>query len=159
MSQQPKNAAEAFEKIVQSSPSYNLIDRVYFELAWAYKALGDTTKANENFLAITERFPDSPLAAESSFHVGQAEFENAKFDRAVKAYTVAATKTANAELQEKSLYKLGLSLFQQKEFAKASQQFAKQLDAFPKGELQVDARLMVAECSFKQEQFSAAWPQ
>jgi tetratricopeptide (TPR) repeat protein len=33
------------------------------------------------------------------------------------------------------------------------------LDVFPKGELQVDARLMVAECSFKQEQFSAAWPQ
>lgn len=154
-----EEAAKTFDRIAQDFPQYPLIDRVYFERAWAYKSLGNLPKANESFQWITEHFPDSPLAAESYFHVGQAEFENAKFDRAVKAYTVAATRTASAELQEKSLYKLGLSFFQQKDFAKASAQFNKQLAAFPKGELQVDARLMLAECSLKLEQYSTAWSQ
>lgn len=140
-------------------PDYPLMERVFFELAWAYKSKGDVATAKQWFQKIADQFPNSPLAAESYFHVGQTEFENAQFESAVKAYSVAATKTASPEILEKSLYKLGLSLFQQKDYTGAAQQFTKQLKTFPEGSLGIDARLMVAECAFKLEQFSTAWPQ
>ncbi len=146
-------------EIAQSFPDYPLMDRVIFELAWAHKSNGDADSAKRYFQRITELFPESPLAAESFFHVGQTEFENASFESAVKAYTVAATKSASPELQEKSLYKLGLSLFQQRAYADASEQFTKQLKSFPDGSLSIDARMMIAECSFKLERYTTAWPQ
>lgn len=150
---------QVMTELVEKYPNYTLIERAYFELAWAYKSKGDVANAKQWFQRIAEQFPNSPLAAESYFHVGQTEFENARFDSAVKAYTVAATKTASPEILEKSLYKLGLSLFQQQDYTSASQQFSKQLKTFPNGSLSMDARLMIAECSFKLEQFSTAWPQ
>jgi TolA-binding protein len=96
------------------------------------------------------------VAAESYFHVGQAEFENSSFETAVKAYTVAASKSASKELQEKSIYKIGLALYQQKQYEQAAKQFGKQLGEFPKGELALDARLMIAECAFKAQQYASA---
>lgn len=146
-------------ELVEGHPESALVERACFELAWAFKAKGDAASAKRWFQRIIDQFPDHPLAAESYFHVGQTEFENARYESAVKAYTVAATKTASPELQEQSLYKLGLALFQQRDFSGAAKQFAKQLKTFPEGSLSVDARLMVAECSFKLENFTTAWPQ
>lgn len=152
-------AIRSMTELCDQFPDYPLLERALFELAWSYKSKGDVATAKQWFQKVADQFPNSPLAAESYFHVGQTEFENAQFESAVKAYSVAATKTASPEILEKSLYKLGLSLFQQKDYTGAAQQFTKQLKTFPEGSLSIDARLMVAECSFKLEQFSAAWPQ
>ena len=108
---------------------------------------------------MASKFPDSQLAAEAYFHVGQAEYDNSKFDKAIKAYTVAATRSVDANLQEKSLYKLGWAFFQQKQYDQAIDQFRKQIREFPKGNLLIDSSFMIAECLLKQEKYSEAWPQ
>lgn len=149
-------AVGVFDRIEKEFPEYSLMDRVLFERAWAQKELGNIDQANRSFRAVAEKFPDSPVAAESYFHVGQAEFENSSFETAVKAYTVAASKSASKELQEKSIYKIGLALYQQKQYEQAARQFGKQLADFPKGELSFDARLMIAECAFKAQQYASA---
>lgn len=151
-----QDAIVSFDRLEQESPQYALMDRVLFERAWAFKESGDVEKANRDFQQLAQKFPESPLAAESYFHVGQAEFENASFDTAVKAYSVAAKKSSNKELQEKSTYKIGLALFQLGQFDDAGKQFSKQISEFPKGSLTLDAKLMVAECAFKQRQFPTA---
>ncbi len=151
-----QSAVEVFDRVEKEFPDYALMDRILFERAWAQKELGSIDQANRSFQAIVEKYPESPVAAESHFHLGQAEFERSKFDAAVKAYAVAASKTASKELQEKSLYKIGLALYQQKEYEKATAQFGKQLAGFPNGELAFDARLMIAECAFKAQQYASA---
>jgi len=154
--QKYQEAVVIFDRIEKEFPEYALMDRVLFEQAWAQKELGNLEQANRSFRMIAERYPESSVAAESYFHVGQAEFDNASFETAVKAYTVAASKSPSKELQEKSLYKIGLALYQQKQYQESAKQFGKQLAAFPKGELALDARLMVAECAFKLQQFASA---
>lgn len=149
-------AVEMFDRIEREFPEYAMMDRVLFERAWALKELGNLEQANKSFRAVVDRYPESSVAAESYFHVGQAEFEKSSFETAVKAYTVAASKSESKELQEKSLYKIGLALYQQKRYEDSAKEFGKQLAAFPKGELALDARLMVAECAFKAEQFASA---
>jgi TolA-binding protein len=134
-----------------------LLDRALYELAWAHKLSGDTQNATDVFQSLVNRFPDSKLAGEASFHIGQAEYESSKFDRAIKAYTVAASKSADSDLQEKSIYKLGWCFFQQDDFPSAQQQFEKQKRDFPKGELILDGQFMIAECLLKQEKYSEAF--
>lgn len=151
-----ERAVAIFDRIEQEFPTYALMDRVLFERAWAQKELGQLEQANRSFRAVAEKYPESPVAAESYFHVGQADFDNASFETAVKAYTVAASKSSSKELQEKSLYKIGLSLYQQKQYEESAKRFSKQLADFPKGELSLDARLMIAECAYKLQQYASA---
>lgn len=145
--------------LVEKFPQYPLLERACFELAWAHKSGGNVAQAKTWFQRIIDEYPDSSLAAEAYFHVGQTEFENSRYESAIKAYTVAATKNADPKIMEQSLYKLGLSQFQQRDYLNASTQFQKQIKSFPNGPLSIDARLMLAECSFKLEQFATAWPQ
>jgi tetratricopeptide (TPR) repeat protein len=149
-------AVGVFDRIEKEFPEYALMDRVLFERAWAMKELGQIDQANRAFRAIAEKYPESSVAAESYFHVGQAEFENSSFETAVKAYTVAAKKSSSKELQEKSLYKIGLAQYQQGLYEQAAKQFGKQIADFPKGDLVLDARLMIAECAFKAQQYASA---
>jgi len=149
-------AVAVFDRIEKEFPEYALMDRVLFERAWAMKELGQIEQANRAFRAIAEKYPESSVAAESYFHVGQAEFENSSFETAVKAYTVAAKKSSSKELQEKSLYKIGLAQYQQGLYEQAAKQFGKQIADFPKGDLVLDARLMIAECAFKAQQYASA---
>ncbi|MEZ6074839.1 MAG: tetratricopeptide repeat protein [Pirellulaceae bacterium] len=66
--------------------------------------------------------------------------------------------TQDPELREKTQYKLGWSLFQQQRYPQAAKEFSEQAQAFATGTLAVDAKFMLAECSFKQEQYEAALP-
>jgi TolA-binding protein len=153
------SAIRNLEELVSRFPEYPLVDRAYFELAWAHRSSGDVSRATEWFQRIVDEYPESSLAGESLFHIGQMDFENRRFDSAVRAYTVAVKSSVSPEIQEQSLYKLGLTMFQQQDFSGASQQFAKQIKAFPEGSLHVDARMMIAECSFQMQNYTTAWPQ
>ena len=79
------------------------------------------------------KHPDSPLAAEANFHVGESRYENAEYAEAAKAYAIAKQKSQPGELHEKATYKLGWSLFQDKKYPEALAEFAEQATDQPQG--------------------------
>jgi len=104
------------------------------------------------------KYPDSPLAAEANFHVGESQYEKAAYDDAAKAYSVAKQKSQPGELREKATYKLGWSLFQNKKYEEALAQFSEQATDQPQGPLAADALFMKAECLFRLNKFQDALP-
>ncbi len=57
-----------------ASPNYAAADKVTYELAWACKSVPEDAKKAEAVAAFAElasKYPDSPLAAEANFHVGE----------------------------------------------------------------------------------------
>ncbi len=104
------------------------------------------------------KHPDSPLAAEANFHVGESQYEKAAYGDAAKAYTAAKQKSQPGELREKATYKLGWSLFQEKKYQEALAQFAEQATDQPQGPLAADALFMKAECLFRLEKYPDALP-
>jgi TolA-binding protein len=154
-------AAETFQQLVTANPQYAAADKVAYELAWAFKSVPEGAKKAESvaaFAVLVEKHPDSPLAAEANFHVGEAHYENAEYAEAAKAYTAAKQKSSPGELREKATYKLGWSLFQDKEYQQALDQFAEQATDQPQGDLAADALFMKAECLFRLEKYDEALP-
>jgi TolA-binding protein len=154
-------AAETFQQLLAANPGYAAADKVAYELAWAFKSVPEGAKKAEAvaaFAELADKHADSPLAAEANFHVGEARYEDGRYDEAAKAYAAAKAKSASGELREKATYKLGWSLFQDKQFQQALDQFAEQATDQLAGDLAADALFMKAECLFRLEKYDEALP-
>jgi len=154
-------AAETFRQVLAARPDYPAADKVAYELAWAYQSVpadGKKAEAVAAFAELAGKYPDSPLAAEANFHVGEAHYEKAAYEEAAKAYSAAKQKSQPGELHEKATYKLGWSLFQDKKYQEALDQFGEQATDQPQGPLAADALFMKAECLFRLEKYADALP-
>ncbi|MEX2138451.1 MAG: tetratricopeptide repeat protein [Pirellulales bacterium] len=151
-------AIKTFQSIVKDYPQYSGSDKVLFELAWAHKSKGNEAEAVGHFVRLAERHSDSPLAAESSYHVGEHFYHQKKdYVQAAKAYQAALKDGGKSELGEKARHKLAWARYQQGEFAAAEKAFAQQLADYPRGALAADAAYMNAESLFKQENYESAY--
>lgn len=158
-----KNHAEAaavFEALLKDDPKYTGADKVLYEWAWTLSAMKKGADAAERFGRLAKSHPDSPLAAEALYHVGEFHYNHKQYDKAATAYHAAAEKitgkTTDAVLREKAAHKLGWSYFHQDKFADARRTFASQRKTFPDGKLASDAAMMEGECLFKQDKFEQA---
>lgn len=155
------DAAATFAQLLKANPKYTNADKVLYELAWAQKSSDDDSKqadAVTNFATLASDHPDSPLAAEASFHVGESHYEKGEYDEAAKAYAAAIAKNSAKDLGEKAVYKLGWSLFKLKQYDEALADFNEQLAGFPEGPLKADALFMKAECLYRLENYEEALP-
>jgi TolA-binding protein len=152
-------AIKTFESIVADHPQYPGSDKVLFELAWAHKSAGNEQGAVDYFARLAERHSDSPLAAESSYHVGEHFYHQKKdYVQAAQAYQAALKHGAKSDLGEKARHKLAWAWYQRGDFAAAAKGFAQQLADYPRGPLAADAAYMNAESLFKQENYEGAYP-
>lgn len=152
---QHAEARTAFQSILNDDPKYKSADRVMYELAWETEN-SDAGDATAVFRQLAERFPESPLAAECWYRVGEAQSNAGDAQAAVASFALAESKTGDADLREKAIHKLAWSHFQTGDYVRADAQFQRQLDDFPDGELATDARLMIAESKFKRENYKDA---
>lgn len=151
-------AIRAFGSILEDDPQYAGTDKVLFELAWAHKSAGNDAEAVDYFAKLTDDFANSPLAAESFYHVGEHAYHQEKEYRgAIEAYQLAIKRAGKSELGEKAQHKLAWAHYQLGDFAAAQKAFQQQLGDYPAGELTADAAFMNAESLFKQNQFEAAY--
>jgi TolA-binding protein len=154
-------AAATFNALLKENPKYANADKALYELAWAYKSQQDD-KAKAGALATFRQLatdcPDSPLAAEANFHVGEAHYDQRQYADALKAYTVARDKAAKGDLAEKTTYKLGWANYQLKQYEAALEQFTAQTKDYPQGTLAADGLFMKAECLFRLERYADALP-
>jgi TolA-binding protein len=152
------DAIKNFTSLVDSGEKNDLSDDYLYQLAWAQKYAEHADQAAKRFGEIVEKYPDSPFAAEASFHVGEAAYMNEKFDDAIKAYQFAKEKGAD-EINEKATFKLGWSQFRKEKFTEAAAEFQQQVDKHPAGALFVDGNFMLGESKFQNSQYKESLEQ
>ncbi|MEJ7591915.1 MAG: tetratricopeptide repeat protein [Planctomycetaceae bacterium] len=153
------DAAQAYAGILAKDPKYSDADKVLYELGWAHFELTQKNESIAAFRRLGTEFPDSPLAAESWFRVGESYYDAGEFAEAVKAYSEAQAKAAAAaspDIGEKAAHKRGWSFLKANDFAEASSAFESQLTAYPGGTLSGDAEFLLGECLYKQKQWQPA---
>ncbi len=152
-------AAASFQLILKTAPEYASADKVLYELAWAYKSSPDEAKkAVAAFADLATKYPDSPLAAEANFHVGESLYDESQYAAALKAYAIAKEKGSSKDLGEKATYKLAWTHYQLKDYKAALAEFSEQVEKYPQGGLHADGLFMKAECLFRQDDFEQALP-
>ena len=150
-------ANRVFERIRNEVPSYPAMDKVLYEIGWNLEESGSNSLSNKYFRLIAEQYPSSEFAGEATYMLGQREYEDKNFENAAVTYTSVLGKSSDPELLEKSQYKLGWSLYQLQRFPEAAAKFRAQATSFPRGSLAVDAMFMLAECAFKESNYSEAF--
>ncbi len=151
-------AVKVLQQIVTQDASYPNLDKVLYELAWAQKSLKDDAGAVAAFKLLTDKQPNSALAAEAFYHQAEAEYDASRYKEAIRAYEQARDRiqSSNPDLGEKVLYKLGWSQYQAADYPAAQATFARQAADYPEGSLRGDAFFMQGECLFKQEKHEEA---
>ncbi len=98
--QAPPSAAEATEWLKRSEklytqlliryPEYPRSDEALYGLAYVRLELGKAEQANEAFTQLVRRHPDSEMAADAYFNIGEYYFEQERLFKALSAYQRAA---------------------------------------------------------------------
>jgi TolA-binding protein len=149
------DARQTYEALLKDNPNYQSADRVLYELAWATRN-SDAGDGTDQFRQLAERFPESPLAAECWYRVGEAQYAAGDAAAATQSFASAEARATDDAIREKAVHKLAWSHYEQGDFDQAAAGFRRQLEKYPAGELATDARLMVAETHFKQENYEQA---
>lgn len=151
-----EKAAVVYRDILARSRNYKAADKVAYELGWTFMELKDTDAAVTTFGKLASNWPESPLAAEGLFLVGEAYYDAEKFKQAADAYSASSDKAKSKEIAEKSFHKLGWSQLKLENTSAARAAFNQQLAKFPDGELASDANFLIGECCFKNEDWAVA---
>lgn len=149
-------AAKVYSGILKSDAKYPDADKVLYELGWAHFELGQQPDSIAAFQRLGQEYPESSLAVESLFRVGESLYETEKYAEAAKAYHSALAKAGETELGEKASHKLAWSYFKQDHLKEAADGFTSQLKQFPNGTLAGDAQFLLAECDYRSKQWQAA---
>ena len=154
-------ATKTFQQLLAEDPAYAAADQVTYELAWALWSVPDGARRDEALAAFAEvagKYPDSPLAPEANFRVGQAHFDQGAYDQAARAYAAARQKYPPGEAQNRVTLRLGWALFQLKEYQAAADAFAALAAAEPPDPSRAEALFMRGECLFQLENYQEALP-
>jgi TolA-binding protein len=131
---------------------------VLYELAWTHLGRGEKQEAADVFARLGKEYPQSELAAESLYRVGEFQYQNEDYAQSAISYYGAFNKAGKSDLAEKAVHKLGWSYFQQKDYERAIQSYRSQIQNHPQGTLAADARAMIGECLYQQEKYKEALP-
>jgi TolA-binding protein len=153
---EPAAAAQTFALILDADPQYQSIDRVLYDLAWAFQESGDGARATTTFAKLAHSYPASPLAAECHYRVGDARYAASDFAAAAEDFRAAQSAATDDALREKAIHKLAWCQFERQVFDAAEKTFERQIARHPDGPLADDARIMAAECRFQQKAYIEA---
>ncbi len=150
------DAVATFTTLIEEDPEYVGLASVYFETGWALKLDRKEPEAADRFGKLVEQFPDSSLATDSHYLIGDFQYDQKEYKKAALSYHAAMTGAGKTDLGEEASYKLGLAYYMLDDLKNAQQTFHYQRATWPGGTLFSDAAYMEAECMFKQEAFDEA---
>ncbi len=152
----PGLAHQCLQSILDENPTYPRTDQVVYQEAWLAKRSGDESGALRHFGRLVATLPNSPLAAEANYHLGEAALMSNQFREAQPYFASACQKSQNKELIEKSLHRLAWCHFHLDDFAGSQAVLDQQLEMFPAGRLAVVGRFLKAECLFMRSDYENA---
>ena len=150
------DAVTVWQELAAIPAAKTLADRIAYELAWAQRESGNLEASNQEFERIAREFPQSPIAADAFFQLGERDYAANKFAEASGWYEKCLDAKPAASLGERALYKLGFTQFRSKEFARSLATFQRQVKDYPQGELHADGMFMVGESLFEAKQYDSA---
>lgn len=135
---------------------HKLADRAAYCIAWTLYDQGKYDEANAQFVAVAGQFPDSPLAADSLYRVGEYWLEKKQYPDAMQFFNRAFQIVKSADLAPVVAYKLGVSAFYAKNYPLAVIGFGKVADDYPTHEFAQESLYMKANSLDLQDQAALA---
>jgi TolA-binding protein len=152
-----KDYAAAIEAFKNVPAGHKWADQAAYGIAWAYKDQGKVDEANAQFALLSEHYPDSTLAADSLYRVGEAKLEAKEYAEAARMFNRALEMVgANNSLAPLIAYKLAVCSFYADQYTVAADAFGKVVVNYPTSEYAADSLFWRAQAQEKLGQFGPA---
>ena len=123
-----KDAIRLYSGLLETFPQYPRRDAVLYQLARAYEADQQSTRALATLDQLVRDYPQSPYVDEAHFRAGEMHFVAKRWVPAQNSYAAVIKTGPSSEFYEQALYKHGWSLFKQGDGDAANASFGKLLD-------------------------------
>lgn len=158
---QAKEAYSSLERVwetVRDGQTAIKADEVLADLARAAQESDQAERADQAYLQLLERYPDSALAWEARFQLGESAYGKGEWEAARNFYekVVSPGTLAPGELIEPALYRLGRIEAEGRRWKAAADWFRRQLKDYPGGEFHRVAGMWLGECLYQEIQFEEA---
>jgi tetratricopeptide (TPR) repeat protein len=130
-------AMSTYEAALNENPDGPLNDVILYNLGYCHYSQGETMVGAETFYNLTQSYPDSELAPETYFRIGEFWFDSYDLDRYRKAIGYYENVPSSSNLYDEALYKT----------AWAHYYIARYYDAEPEYENAVDRSVKLIECT------------
>ena len=126
---------ELFEQVGPPAPivpvSPGVSPQRMYDTAWADYTTGQWMLAIQGFEAYIKTFPQSELADDAQFYIGQTYYAGGKFEEAVAAFDQALAAYPEGNVVPEASYKQGLSLDRLSETERAKASFTFIIENYP----------------------------
>jgi tol-pal system protein YbgF len=139
------------EKQPQSEISPNLSPREAYEMAYSDYLTGNFQLAIESFLIYKENFPDSPLADDAQYWIGECYFSLEKYENAIEQYNELILNYPGGNKVPAAYYKKGLSLIELEKKEEALSVFKILISKYPLEEETKLAQQKIKELEIRYE--------
>jgi len=150
-----EKALPHFRSVLETKDS-SLRDRAMYESAWCHKRLNRAAEAAKQYTALLAEFPQSDLAHQAAFELAELEFDERKYDDAVKRLSGVLAATQDKALAEQVVYRLGWAQAGRNDPAAAAQAFEKLIAEFPQTRFLAPASFQAGEARMKLQETDKA---
>jgi tetratricopeptide (TPR) repeat protein len=131
-----RKAIASYRRLLAEQPDYARNDRVLYQLARAYEAVGDEERAIESLRQLGSQFPASARRGDALFRTAELLYLRGRYADAEVEYRAVVESGPGAAFFEPAQYKYGWALFKQSKYDQALPIFLAILDReLPRGNL------------------------
>lgn len=138
----------------------SLLVEARFQKAWTQYQEGQYASAANEFLSVTETYPDTPRGQEALFWGGDSQFQQQNFARARTLFQRYLNENPDGTHAPGARYALAWTHFKQNRYQEAARLFQEFLDTYEGRESSIpyrqDARMRLADCYYALKQYENA---
>jgi len=146
---------EAAARLTPSTPQ-EIIDKLYYGLAWAYLKEGEFKSAIDEFQKIVKQTEDKIIKVAALCQIGDAYQDSGDYAKAIEAYDAILKEYPDSFYTDYVQYQLGLALLKSSNYDGAIMAFQSLKTGFPDSKLLDDATYALGLSYFQREDYNAS---
>lgn len=123
-----ENATEAYRRILNNSPSSEMLDRIRYGLAWINFQQGNYTDAYKMFNLLAQSNDDS-VAIKSLYWSGESKRYDGKYGESIEIHKKFVQKYPDHPYTEKVRLNIGISKFSQNSFSESEESLLESINS------------------------------
>jgi TolA-binding protein len=149
-------ALKFFEQTMKSAGEKEVAATAAYMSAWSLYMMKKPDEARRRLVLISNSYAASSKAPEALFHLGELDYNSARYDSAETSFRLLADKYPQAAKADAALFWAGRTAMNQNEFRRARDYFSALIKRYPASPRKLDARYYQGAALCELGQFDAA---
>ena len=133
-------AVDSLLASLAAKPKWRKADQTHLDLARAYHASGDASKAAVAVARVIAEFPESPILDRAYYRLGEYCYASGEYDKAAEAHGELIERFPKSSLVPSALHELGCARLNRNDAAGAEETLDRLISEYPDCDLIVPAR-------------------